>query len=153
MGLKFQNSTNSIVFVAYAYFNQSCAPGFVLVPFPNTIRGWFRILPGQTVEVFSSSANRNLEFYAESQSRNLVWSGSELVKVPTQAFHRCKSTACGNCRTVGMRTIRSTSFDFTINLVTSISKVNSSLRNVRNAVPSKVRTQKSNNVGKRKIIG
>lgn len=138
MGLNFRNTTGATVYVAYAYLNFNCRP----VTYAKI--GWYRVDPGQTVQVWSGFAGGHTFFYYAEDLFGRVWSGSYFTQVPRTGFHWCWDTRCATCRTVGMRRIYVDLFnaDFTINLISSTSKGVSKLRNVHNALPTKRHTGK-----------
>ncbi|AUS07484.1 DUF1036 domain-containing protein [Laceyella sacchari] len=131
MGLLFRNSSNSTVYVAYAYQNSDCRP----ITYAKI--GWFRLDPGQLREVWSGFAGgRTFFYYAESD--RLVWTGPYFTQVPFQAFHWCWNVGCTTCRNVGMNRVDVGNFVFnhTVNLIGIGSSQRKSSENVTIALPT-----------------
>ncbi|MEC4566028.1 DUF1036 domain-containing protein [Paenibacillus sp. CMAA1739] len=139
MGLNFRNSTNAAIYIAYAYPNSSCSP----VNYAKI--GWYRVDPGQTIEVWSGYAGGNTFYYYAESSFGRTWSGSYFTQLPSQAFHWCWNVGCTTCRNLGMRRIPISSIyaNYTINLITSTSQSAPQAGNTRLALPSKQSTKDS----------
>ncbi|MFB9324510.1 DUF1036 domain-containing protein [Paenibacillus aurantiacus] len=145
MGLRFRNNTKLTVYVAFAYYNEDCMGDSIPdKPWPNLYEavGWYRVNPGQTVEVLTGGVNnRQFYFYAESVSRSLVWSGLNMINLPQNAFQLCGGAGYCDaplCRRVGMRSIAVGNYsNYTINLVSSSSQRASKFRNVHTALPGR----------------
>ncbi|MDP4096330.1 DUF1036 domain-containing protein [Paenibacillus sp. P96] len=136
MGLNFRNSTNSPVYVAYAYPNLGCRP----VTFRKV--GWYRIEPGQTRQVWIGYAGGNTFYYYAENDSGQEWSGSFPTEVPLQAFSWCWNTGCTTCRNVGFRELYVSllNANYTINLISSSSQRTPNARNIRSTLPTGSRT-------------
>ncbi|WP_432421743.1 DUF1036 domain-containing protein [Paenibacillus peoriae] len=149
MSLYFRNSTKSTVQVAIFYHASRC--GFVFVGQTGILSTWYRLAPGQTREVVTGNVgDRTIYYYAESISRNLVWSGSFPIHVPNYSFNGCwiwniNGNLCNNCRRVGFKTlnIQRGFVNFTVNLITNSAQRKTKLKNVRMVLPTKRVKRKS----------
>lgn len=74
MGLNFRNSTNAAIFVVFAYPDFSCTP----VNYSKT--GWYRVNPGQTVQLWSGYAGGNTFFYYAEDDFGREWRGHTSLK-------------------------------------------------------------------------
>lgn len=145
MGLYFRNTTGFTLYVAFAY------PDFGCSPVNYSKAGWYRLVPGQTVEVWSGFAGgTTFYYYAENSSVTRVWSGSYYTDVPNQAFDWCWDTGCTTCRNVGFRRFRVplTSLNHIVTLATSSSQGRS---NPRTTIALPTKASKGRPILRRKI--
>lgn len=99
MGVNFRNSTNAAIFLVFSY------PDFSCTPVNYSKAGWFRVNPGQTIQVWSGFAGGNTFFYYAEDDFGRTWRGSYFTQVPENAFDWCWDTGCTTCRNVGLRRI------------------------------------------------
>jgi hypothetical protein len=98
MGLYFQNTTPSTIWVAYAYY----APGCEGEDWAK--KGWYTVGAGSTVKVGSGWVGGNCFLYYAEDNAGHVWSGPYNTFVPFTAFEWCWNTAStGAGDTVGFR--------------------------------------------------
>lgn len=91
MGLFFRNDTPDGLDLAFLMFDPDCPGGDPGEPFSG--HGWYRINPGQTVEVCSGDVgdwNRWWGYFGQSDSGRF-WAGEYGMRVPTSAFDQCYS--------------------------------------------------------------
>ncbi|MDR6778446.1 hypothetical protein J2W98_002723 [Paenibacillus peoriae] len=138
MGLNFRNSTNAAIFVVFAY------PDFSCTPVNYSKAGWYRVNPGQTIQVWSGFAGGNTFFYYAEDDFGREWRGTYFTQVPENAFNWCWDTGCTTCRSVGLRRIAVSPFvlDYTINFVTSSSQRKPASSTLRMTLPSKATQEK-----------
>ncbi len=79
MGVNFRNSTNAAIFLVFAY------PDFSCTPVNYSKAGWFRVNPGQTIQVWSGFAGGNTFFYYAEDDFGRTWRGSYFTQVPENA--------------------------------------------------------------------
>lgn len=138
MGLLFRNSTGSTVYVSYAYYDPSCRP----VTYAKV--GWFRVFPGQQVQVWSGYAGgQTFYYYAESVSGRR-WGGPYFTQVPDFAYRWCWNTGCTVCTNVGFGRVDVglIYFNQIINLTSVSSQAKSKAGNVLNVSPTKLKKVK-----------
>ncbi|OAB41654.1 DUF1036 domain-containing protein [Paenibacillus glacialis] len=127
--LNIRNSTNSTVYLVYAYENRLCKP----VNYEK--RGWFRISPGQTIRLFPGYVNAYFYYYAYNLA-GIVWGGQYFTQVSNQEFRWCWDLGTTNSRRVGMRQFFH-SPDSILNLISSSSQRKLKMGNMRMELPSK----------------
>lgn len=137
MGLNFRNSTNAAIFVAYAYPDFSCSP----VNYSKA--GWFRVNPGQTIQVWSGFAGGNTFFYYAEDHFGREWRGSYFTQIPQQAFNWCWDTGCTTCRNLGLRRVTVGPFvlNHTIDFITSGSQRKPTSGNLRTTLPTRTKEE------------
>lgn len=100
MGLYFQNTTGTPVYVAYAYHSPGCDGS------EWAKKGWYRIDPGGTAKVLTGWAGPGKYFFfAESEDRTRSWSGPFFTPLPSRAFDWCWNTGSTDSRTLGLAKI------------------------------------------------
>lgn len=116
--LAFCNSYPQDVWVAYMFYSPDACGG----EGENwqTI-GWFHIVPGACVTVYSNSLgdvnNRYWYFYAENAGASVVWAGPIRVYVTDEAFNHCLGIGTTTSRVVGFRILDvGDNDDFTVTL-------------------------------------
>jgi hypothetical protein len=120
VGLYFKNRTSETVWVAYGYYAPGCEGGVDWAK-----KGWYKILPGQTVKVRSGwVGGSNWFFFAEADDFSPAWAGPYKTFLPWSAFDWCWVLAVWTSsgspgRTLGMRKISPSWYhmDYTVGLV------------------------------------
>ncbi|AYK06742.1 DUF1036 domain-containing protein [Brevibacillus laterosporus] len=118
MGLHFRNRTNVGLQIVYAYSAPNCEGSNKWLK-----KGWYKVAPGNTVQVWSGWANgRKFFYYAEDTSGlGRTWSGEFVTPIPSRAFEWCWDTGSTDSRNLGLKKLQvpnqfPTILDYTINL-------------------------------------
>jgi uncharacterized membrane protein len=114
MGLYFKNSTNELLWVAYAYESPGCDGGVNWAK-----KGWYKVPSGSTVKVYTGWVGGEKFFYfAEADDLSPSWAGPFFTPLPWNHFEWCWTTGSTNSRTLGLRKLDISSgyMDWTVSL-------------------------------------
>jgi hypothetical protein len=114
MGLYFHNKTNATLWVVYADYEPDCEDEGGVKWEKN---GWYKVIPGKTVKVWSGWAGGNKFFFYAEDDFGHVWAGGFFTHIPWVAFSWCWATSSSSGRTLGLRKFFASNMDYTINLV------------------------------------
>ena len=83
--VKFTNSYNSKLYVAYMRYEPACGRD---CGDPWDVLGWVALAPGQTQTRANSTNNQWFYYYAEAEDGSF-WAGDFLAEVRTERFEKC----------------------------------------------------------------